>query len=172
MCVISERGPDKSIPDNQGYEEILWKLSALATIRVCSSSWVCIKLCDKHSPQFSPTRESPQRPSQVLGWPHNWLCSGSSPWKTCIVFHGDIWSLCSPRPRTSCLFVLPLMWHIAKLLAHRLLSATECRKILYIVTYQSIARQQLGKHLPLVLHDDSGESIVVANVTVRWWAIA
>jgi hypothetical protein len=30
-----------------------------------------------------------------------------------------------------------------------------------------IARQQLGKHLPLVLHDKNGESIVVANVTVR-----
>jgi hypothetical protein len=30
-----------------------------------------------------------------------------------------------------------------------------------------IARQQLGKHLPLVLYDNNGESIVVANVTVR-----
>jgi hypothetical protein len=41
-----------------------------------------------------------------------------------------------------------------------------------IVTYQSVARQQRGKHLPLVLHDDNEESIVVANVTVRCWAIA
>jgi hypothetical protein len=41
-----------------------------------------------------------------------------------------------------------------------------------VVTYQSIARQQLSKHLPLVLHDDNCESIVIANVTVRYWAIA
>jgi hypothetical protein len=32
---------------------------------------------------------------------------------------------------------------------------------------QCVTRQQLGKHLPLVLHDNSGESIVVTNVTVR-----
>jgi hypothetical protein len=32
---------------------------------------------------------------------------------------------------------------------------------------QPIARQQIGKHLPLVLHDNNGESIVVANVTAR-----
>jgi hypothetical protein len=40
------------------------------------------------------------------------------------------------------------------------------------MTYQSIARQQLGKHLLLVLHDDIRESIVIVNVTVRCWAIA
>jgi hypothetical protein len=33
--------------------------------------------------------------------------------------------------------------------------------------HQRIARQQLGKHLPLVLHDNHGEPIVVANVTAR-----
>jgi hypothetical protein len=32
---------------------------------------------------------------------------------------------------------------------------------------QRIARQQLGKHFPLVLHGNNGESIVVANVTAR-----
>jgi hypothetical protein len=31
----------------------------------------------------------------------------------------------------------------------------------YNVTYQSIARQQLGKHLPLVLHGDNGDSIII-----------
>jgi hypothetical protein len=41
-----------------------------------------------------------------------------------------------------------------------------------IVTYQSIARQQLGTHFPPVSHDDNGEYIVIANVTVRFWAIA
>jgi hypothetical protein len=41
------------------------------------------------------------------------------------------------------------------------------RGTLHNVTYQSIARQQLGKHLPLVLHDDNAESIVIANVTFR-----
>jgi hypothetical protein len=40
------------------------------------------------------------------------------------------------------------------------------------VRYQSIARKQLGKHLHLVLHDDNWESIVIANVTIRYWAIA
>jgi hypothetical protein len=32
---------------------------------------------------------------------------------------------------------------------------------------ERIARQQLGKHLPLVLYDNNGESNFVANVTVR-----
>jgi hypothetical protein len=32
---------------------------------------------------------------------------------------------------------------------------------------QRIARQQLGKRLPLVLHDNNGDSIVAANVTAR-----
>jgi hypothetical protein len=32
-----------------------------------------------------------------------------------------------------------------------------------IVTYGSIARQQLGKNLPLVLHDDNEESSVIAG---------
>jgi hypothetical protein len=36
---------------------------------------------------------------------------------------------------------------------------------MHIVTFQSIARQQLSKHLPLVL-DDIGQSISIANVTV------
>jgi hypothetical protein len=36
----------------------------------------------------------------------------------------------------------------------------------------NIARQQLGKHHPLALHDDNGESIVIANVAVRSLTIA
>jgi hypothetical protein len=35
-----------------------------------------------------------------------------------------------------------------------------------IVTYQSIARQQLGKHLPLVLYGNNVESTVVGKVLV------
>jgi hypothetical protein len=50
-------------------------------------------------------------------------------------------------------------------------------KLLYFSLYcngddERIARQQLGKQLSLVLHDKNGESIVVANVTVRCQATA
>jgi hypothetical protein len=44
--------------------------------------------------------------------------------------------------------------------------------VIFILLYcngfdQRIARQQLGKHLPLVLHDNNGEYTVVANVTAH-----